>query len=609
MSRLMKNFSVLLCLVMLLCSIPTAFAAEEQTTSTQLPTCQLPEPEMEIPVIGEPSQGHPTRGITYHATEAAAVAQLRSEMEKRTETIDIGFKTATLDQEFVDYIYPALFYGAVEHTGVGTQGDYLLKHWNGYSADLDYYRSGGYYYCTFTYYMKYYTTYAQEQVLTAAIDSFMAQYIKAGMSDYEKFCTVYDWICDNVTYDYNNLNNDAYKLKYTAYAAMINKTSVCQGYASLLYRMLLQCGIDNRYISGIGNGGSHGWNIVKLDGLYYNVDSTWDAGTTTKAYCLRSDENFLNHARNAEYATADFYARYPMSPEDYGADQRFDIAFARMILGNSLEFQFAIPKSAMDDWSGTYAQFRRHAPDVTYVYTVPLSSWSTATVNGVAHWAISYNVLAAKEMADLFEVTIYNAAGEAVSNTHKDSVRAYVERAFTSQTTEGRTMMVDMLNYGAAAQKEFNYNTGDLANSKLTAAQKAYATQTTPATDNELVKDSKYKGTRLVLESRIQMQLAFSGLSTDMYAIYTYKNHTGEECSYIVYGSKFVNAGGIYGVELSNLVYADARSPVTVKVYDSKNKLVASATDSIESYINRSGNGELYSSLIKFTDSAYNYLH
>lgn len=44
---------------------------------------------------------------------------------------------------------------------------------------------------------------------------------------------------------------------------MINKTAVCQGYASLFYRLALDAGVDTRVISGEA-GGPHAWNIVKL---------------------------------------------------------------------------------------------------------------------------------------------------------------------------------------------------------------------------------------------------------------------------------------------------------------------------------------------------------
>lgn len=65
----------------------------------------------------------------------------------------------------------------------------------------------------------------------------------SGKNDYENTKAIYDYLCQNITYGNDNLNDDTYLLKYTAYAALINKTAVCQGYAVLLYRLLLEEGI------------------------------------------------------------------------------------------------------------------------------------------------------------------------------------------------------------------------------------------------------------------------------------------------------------------------------------------------------------------------------
>ena len=77
---------------------------------------------------------------------------------------------------------------------------------------------------------------------------------------------------------------------FTAYGALIDRTCVCQGYAALLYRLLLELGVDNRVLTGTGNGGGHAWNIVELDDVYYNVDPTWDAGRTEYDYFLKCSE-------------------------------------------------------------------------------------------------------------------------------------------------------------------------------------------------------------------------------------------------------------------------------------------------------------------------------
>ncbi len=289
------------------------------------------------------------------------------------------------------------------------------------------------------------------------------------------------------------------------------------------------------------------------------------------------------------------------------APQKFDIAAARMILGNALEFQFGIEKTAQSDWTGAYAVIEKTWADgTTTKKTIPATAWGSAD----GYYAIVYDDLAAKEMADTFYVTIYNAEDEAISNVWTDSVRSYVARAFDSQTAEGKTMMVDMLCYGAATQVNFDYNTNDLANSHLTDEQKACGTATAAATKNQQVKGPNFIGTRLVLESRIQMQMAFTGMDRTMYAVYSYTDHTGEAQTVTVEGKDFISVSGLYGIELSNLVYADARQLVTVHIYNADGTLYSGAKDSIESYVNRSGETDpLFEALIKFTDSAKAYLY
>ena len=122
-----------------------------------------------------------------------------------------------------------------------------------------------------------------------------------------------------ISYDYTNLNNDAYKLKYTAYAALINKTAVCQGYANLFYRLMLELGVDCRIITGIGNGGPHGWNIVCLEGKYYNLDASSDTGFSASEYYafLKCDSDMVKYTRNPEFQTEEFQSAYPMAKKSY----------------------------------------------------------------------------------------------------------------------------------------------------------------------------------------------------------------------------------------------------------------------------------------------------
>ena len=246
------------------------------------------------------------------ADEAAVI--LRKGMENREARIAIRCPADAITP--TDGILDEIAEKAMEETGVPTQGDYIrwtYAGWSG-SCSLESDDEGRHY--VFVYDCKYYTTAAQEAELSEKIDSVLQSLdINDESSDYDVICAVYDYICANVSYDYDNLNDSEYLLKYTAYAAMINKTAVCQGYSALMYRMLQQKNIDCRLIPG----SNHAWNIVAIDGVYYNADSTWDAGRDPKnyAYFLCGDSDFAEHTRYSEYSTEEFYRLYPMAETKY----------------------------------------------------------------------------------------------------------------------------------------------------------------------------------------------------------------------------------------------------------------------------------------------------
>ncbi len=225
-------------------------------------------------------------------------------------------------------VVTGLLEAAWAHTGNPEEGDYIqwqIGYWN---IVTDGALVGSYVNLSMTYNISYYTTPEQEQALTEQINAVMPTIVQDGMSDYEKVRAIYDYICTNVTYDNDNLNDASYMLKYTAYAAMMNGTAVCQGYANLFYRMALEAGVDSRLIAGIGNGGPHAWNIVALDGLYYNLDATWDASYAANdmeyAFFLRTDATFADHYRDTAFATEVFIAAYPMAAADYGTSDAPD---------------------------------------------------------------------------------------------------------------------------------------------------------------------------------------------------------------------------------------------------------------------------------------------
>ncbi len=282
MKSMKRSISILLILIMMLCIVPYA--------------------------------GAQTEYLDFEAT----VLELRKQMVARNPEIVLHYKTAELPT--VDMLN-ALFGKSMEHTGNPAEGDYLEKHIREYRIDLTGFQSSGQY--ELTLHVDYYTNAAQEQAVEAAVTALLQQWNFANATDYEKIRTIYQYITETVRYDYANLKNQAYTLKYSAYAALFNKTAVCQGYANLFYRLALAAGLDCRIIAGHSRSESHAWNIVKLGGLYYNLDATWDEGKAEYNYFLKGARKFNEHAENPEYKSPSFKAAYPISAEDYvpGAPQ------------------------------------------------------------------------------------------------------------------------------------------------------------------------------------------------------------------------------------------------------------------------------------------------
>ena len=111
-------------------------------------------------------------------------------------------------------------------------------------------------------------------------------------SNYEKEKYVHDALASAVTYD---LTAD---MNQSAYSALVNRKSVCAGYARAYQYLLQQLGIPCYYCTGY-SGGDHAWNIVKLEDGYYNVDVTWDdAAAIRYDYFNKTDADFAStHVR------------------------------------------------------------------------------------------------------------------------------------------------------------------------------------------------------------------------------------------------------------------------------------------------------------------------
>jgi hypothetical protein len=211
-------------------------------------------------------------------------------------------------------------------------------------------------------------------------------------------------------------------------------------------------------------------------------------------------------------------------------------------------------------------------------------------------------------------MSIYDAEGNRISEYKTTSILEYaMQKLSTSTNSEFKVALVDMLNYGAAAQVKFKYNAENLVNAGLTDEQKALATTNVKEVENKRESDSNYfAGSNLRFENKINMIFAFKNISRDTYAVFTWTSHDGKAKSVRVDGADYSVQSGRYIVELeSDIVVADARQMVICTIYDFDGNVITYVADSVEGNVARvsEANREFYESFMKFADSAYAYLH
>ena len=128
-----------------------------------------------------------------------------------------------------------------------------------------------------------YNLYANENYLDpkGMVDQLMEvaeAFVPTGETMYEKLLSIHDYVCKMntyVTYEEGAL------YCYSAYGALVNRQSVCEGYAEAFKLLCDLNGIDCIIVTGNSetptSSGAHMWNYVRMDdGKWYAVDVTWN---------------------------------------------------------------------------------------------------------------------------------------------------------------------------------------------------------------------------------------------------------------------------------------------------------------------------------------------
>lgn len=118
----------------------------------------------------------------------------------------------------------------------------------------------------------------------AALEARLAALTPNGADDAALVRSINALLCDAAVYDLNAPDRG------TAAGALVDGKCVCEGYARAFQLMCEKAGIDSVCILGdsTANGKTEGhmWNAVRIDGVWYYCDPTWNDTTESDKYLL-----------------------------------------------------------------------------------------------------------------------------------------------------------------------------------------------------------------------------------------------------------------------------------------------------------------------------------
>lgn len=118
----------------------------------------------------------------------------------------------------------------------------------------------------------------EQQVLDLAL-SVVEQAKAQTETDVQLLLWIHDWICKQVVYESPNMDvrrQDYLELtELTCVGVMLEGKANCQGYTDTFALLGRLAGFEVDKLFG-DTGGGHTWNIIKLDGLWYIADITFD---------------------------------------------------------------------------------------------------------------------------------------------------------------------------------------------------------------------------------------------------------------------------------------------------------------------------------------------
>lgn len=466
---------------------------------------------------------------------------------------------------------------------------------------------------------------------------------------YECYLGIHDWLCENLTYNYDALNDSSsYPQAYTSGPVFAGDASVtCQGYSEAFKAL---CDVITHYydvelyaacVVGDTTGNArHMWNYAYMpDGNWYGVDVQWDdqdalnhtyflCGSQTKGF----NNTFAKEHIEKQYFSTDpsITYVYPViaenayeltedSEDDSVTNPKEELTFsvASLTLQSDIAANFKVKKELFTEvgYENPYVVFEFNGKKTT------VSNYKEEE----KYYVFRFSDIFANQMNDQITATLYTDYNgtKFESDALEYSVTKYCYDTLASHSSdkdsELRTLLVDLLIYGAKAQLYTDYKTDELADSKLTKEQLEWATQENRIWNSALnIKHETvseptvaWKTVGLNLREAVTMRIK---IETDSIDNLTMKVVSESGREWMIPSSEFVKTEGGYYVYFSGLNAAQMSEVVYLTVYNGNKAVSNTMSYSIETYVEARHDdpdvelSELVNAMMRYGDSAKEYV-
>ena len=315
--NILRIFTVVLCVVLLICAFPLSVFAANKITPLQ-----------KSEFYGRSALSKMPRGSVYvkaYDRMVDAIKNREAELDVRDFKLNknemASVRDAVRGDPHEDYWWYDGVYYYSSSTEIGSR--YVFEYYDEVKQN-------------FASFKKNYETCFSEFIDTINITPYMSQS--------QIVREVHDKLALQISYT----NNEEYHVD-TEYGAFVDKKAECDGYASAFRNALAMYGIQSFMVTGkIKNSGGHAWNIIRIDGKYYQCDLTWNDDTDG------NDERGI------------FYYKYNLTSEEMLSDRYYYDTYI-----------FDMPNC-----TATSANFYVENPKLCLSTTDPLSSFAALEDDG-----------------------------------------------------------------------------------------------------------------------------------------------------------------------------------------------------------------------------------